>query len=104
MAVGGGFPRWHIIERAGWDNRSLAVARRVRNWAIAVAADLSREAFRLRQIETFDQILPLGPAKLSDGHRDVRGAHSTCGFAATRAIAMPKPSERRAHLVANRLT
>ena len=99
-----GFSRRHIIERAGGNNHTLAVARCVGNRAIAVAADLPREAFRLRKVETFDQILPLGPAKLSDGHRDIRGAHSTCGFAATRAVAMPKPSERRAHLVAHRLT
>lgn len=104
VAVRRWFSRRHIIERAGGNNHTLAVARGVGNRAIAVAADLPREAFRLREIETLDQILSLGPAKLSNGHGDVRGAHSTCGFAATRAVAMPKPSERRAHLVANRLT
>lgn len=104
VAVRRWFSRRHIIERAGGNNHTLAVTRCVGNRAIAVAADLPREAFRLRKIETFDQILPLGPAKLSDGYGDVRGAHSTCGFAATRAVAMPKPGERRAHLVANRLT
>jgi hypothetical protein len=104
VAVRRRFARRHIIERAGGNNHTLAIARGVRNRAIAVAADLPREAFRLREIETFDQILPPGPAKLSDGHGDVRGANSTSGFAATRAVAMPKPSERRAHLVAHRLT
>ena len=103
MAVGRWFSGRHIIERAGGNNHTLAVARGVRNRAIAVAADLPREAFCLREIETLDQILPLSPAKLSNGHGDVREAHSTCGFAATRAVAMPKPSERSAHLVAHRL-
>jgi hypothetical protein len=104
VAVRQWFSRRHIIERAGGNNHTLAIARGVRNRAIALAADLSREAFRLQEIETFDQILPLDPAKLSNGHGDVRGAHSTCGFAATRAVTVPKPGERRAHLVAHRLT
>ena len=48
MAVGGGFPRRHVIEGAGWYDGPLAIPRGVGNRAIAVAADLTRETFRLR--------------------------------------------------------
>lgn len=104
MAMRRWFPGRHVIERACGHNDSLAVARGVRNRAIAVAANLPREAFRFGKIETLDQLFPLCPAKLSDRHSDVRRTHPAGSFAATRAVTMPKPKERRADFVAHRLT
>ena len=54
VAVGGRFTWRYIVEGARGNNGSLAVARGMRNRTVAVAANLSREAFRLRKVEAFD--------------------------------------------------
>lgn len=54
MTVGRWFPGRYIVEGAGWNNGTLAVAGSVRNRTIAIAADLAREAFCFRQIESLD--------------------------------------------------
>jgi hypothetical protein len=43
---------WHIVESACGNNHSLAVTRSVRHRAVAFTANLPREAFRFREIET----------------------------------------------------
>lgn len=101
VTMGRWLPRRYIVEGARGDNGSLAVARGMRNRTVTVAANLSREAFRLRKIKAFDQLCTLRPAKLSDWHRDIGRAHSAGGFATTGAVTVPEPSERRAHFVAN---
>ena len=93
-------PRY-IVEGTGGNNGSLAVARGVRNWTITVTADLSRKTFRLWKIEALDQLFSLGRAKLGDGSGDIRRTDATRGFTATRAVAMPEPSERGTHFVAH---
>jgi hypothetical protein len=75
----------------------------MRDGAVTIAANLPGETFCFRQIEAFDQLLALRPAKLVDRDGDIRSAHAAGGFPATRAITVAKAHERRAHLVANRL-
>lgn len=70
---------------------------------VARSADLTRKAFRFRQIEAPDQIFALRPMKLGNRHRDVGRAHAAGRLAATRTITVTKAHERRAHLVAHRL-
>jgi hypothetical protein len=79
-----------------------AVARRMRDRTIAVAANLPGETFCFRQIVTPYQILALGPVKLRDGNGDIGRPHAAGRLAATRAIAVAKAHERRGHFIAHR--
>src|SRR5258706_9303532 len=71
VAVGRGFSRRQIVESAGGHDGARAVTRRVRDRTIAIAANLPGKALRFRQIEAFDQIFALSPAKLPNRHGDV---------------------------------
>src|SRR6185295_15346665 len=76
VAVHRGLARRQVVQSAGWNDHPRAVPRCVRDWTIAVAADLPRETLGFGQIEAFDQILSLSPAKLSDRHADIGRAHA----------------------------
>ena len=102
MTVNGRFSWRHIVKRSRGNDDALAVARRVWHRAITAAADLSRKAFRFRQIEAFDQVLAPRPTKLPDRHGNIRRAHAAGCLAAARAVAVTETHKWRAHLIANR--
>jgi hypothetical protein len=92
----------YVVQCPGGNNDPLAVARMMRHGTIAVAADLPGEAFRLRQIETLDQLFASCPAKLFDRHGNIRRAHASGRLAAARAVTMTKAHKRRAYLIPHR--
>ncbi len=75
--------RRHIVERARRHDGARAVARSMRDRAVAIAANLPGKTFCLRQVVAFDQVFPLRPTKLPDRHSDIGRAHAACRFAAT---------------------
>src|SRR5581483_2257362 len=94
--------RRRIVETAGRHDHVLARACRLRHRAVAARAHGGREASRLRQIVTVDEILARDPFELIERYRDVRAAARAGRLAAARAVAVRKADERRSDLVLNR--
>ncbi len=97
------FLRWYIVEGARRNEKALAIARLMRNRAIAPRANLSREALRFRKIVTRDQLLTRCPTKLIDNYRYVRCSHAARSFPAAGAIAVAESKKGRSYLIADRL-